>query len=95
MLRVKRDIFQVHFEYFCLTSFFPSLVYVTQCLQINSQVFEVLKILSTVFMMSEVRWTAVENVVFFSKWSTVIKLPVMFMNLRNMLRRNEISEDES
>ena len=38
---------------------------------------------------------AVENVVFFSKRSTVIKLPFMFMNLRNMLCRNEISEDES
>ena len=95
MLRVKRDFFQVYFEYFCLTSFFPSLVYVTQCLQINSKVFEVSKILSTVFMMLEVRWTAVENVVFFNKRSTVITLPVMFMNLRNMLCRNEISEDES
>ena len=60
-----------------------------------NQVFEVSKILSTVFMMSEVRWTEVENVVFFSKQSTVIKLPVMFMNLRNMLFRNEVSEDES
>ena len=76
-----------------MTSLFPSLVYVTQCLQINSQVIEVSKILSTVFMMSEVRWTAVD--VFFSKRSTVIKLPVMFMNLRNMLCRNDISEDES
>ena len=95
MLRVEWDFFQVYFEYFCLTSFFPSLVYVTQYLQINSKVFEVSKILSTVFMMSEVQWTAVENVVFFSKRSTVITLPVMFMNLRNMLCRNEISEDES
>ena len=29
------------------------------------------------YMMSEARWTAVENVVFFSKRSIVIKLPVM------------------
>ena len=28
------------------------------------------------FIMSEARWTAVENVVFLSKWSIVIKLPV-------------------
>ena len=61
----------------------------------NSQVFEVSKILSTVFMMSEVQWTAVENVVFFSKGSTVIKLPVLLTNLRNFLCRNEMSEDES
>ena len=61
----------------------------------NSQMFEVSKILSTVFMMSEVQWTAVENVVFFSKGSTVIKLLVIFTNLRNFLCRNEMSEDES
>ena len=61
----------------------------------NSQVFEVSKILSTVFMMSEVQWTAVENVVFFSKVSTVIKLPVALTNLRNFPCRNEMSEDES
>ena len=58
----------------------------------NSQVFEVSKILSTVFMMSEVQWTAVENVVFFSKGNTVIKLPVILTNLRNFLCRNEMSE---
>ena len=61
----------------------------------NSQVFEVSKILSMVFMMSEVQLTAVENVVFFSKWRTVIKLPVILTNLRNFLCRNEMSEDES
>ena len=61
----------------------------------NSQVFEVSKMLSTVFMMSEVQWTAVENVVFFSKRSTVIKLPVIFTNLRDLLCRNKMSEDES
>ena len=61
----------------------------------NSQVFEVSKILSTVFMMSEVQLMAVENVVFFSKGTTVIKLPVILTNLRNFLCRNEISEDES
>ena len=61
----------------------------------NSQVFEVSKILSTVFMMSEVQWTAVKNVVFFSKGSTIIKLPVMLMNLRNFLCSNEMSEDKS
>ena len=38
---------------------------------------EVSKIAFTFFMMSEARWTAVENVVFFSKRSIVIKLPVM------------------
>ena len=61
----------------------------------NSQVFKVSKILSTVFMMPGVQWTAVENVVFFSKGSTVIKLPVILTNLRNFLCRNEMSEDES
>ena len=60
----------------------------------NSQVFEVSKNLSTVFTMSEVQWTAVENVVFFSKGSTVIQLPVILTNLRNFLCRNEMSEDE-
>ena len=38
---------------------------------------EVSKIAFTFFMMSEARWTAVENVVFFSKLSIVIELPVM------------------
>ena len=61
----------------------------------NGQVFEVSKILSTVFMMSEVQLTAVENVVFFSKGSSKIKLPVILTNLRNFLCRNEMSEDES
>ena len=61
----------------------------------NSQVFEVSKILSTVFMMSEVQWTAAENVVFFNKGSSVIKLPVILTNFRNFLCRNEMSEDES
>ena len=46
-------------------------------------------------MMSEVQWTTVKNVVFFSKGSTVIKLPAIFMNLRNFLCRNEMSVDES
>ena len=38
---------------------------------------EVSKIAFTFFIMSEVRWMAVENVVFFSKQSIAIKLPVM------------------
>ena len=62
----------IHFEYFCLTSFFPSVF--TSHSASNSQVSEVSKILFTFFMMSEVRWTAVEN---FSMRSIVIKLPVM------------------
>ena len=43
----------------------------------NSRVSEVSKVVLTFFMMSEARWTAVQNVVFFSKRSIVIKLPVM------------------
>ena len=42
----------------------------------NSRVSEVSKIVLTFFMMSEARSSAVENVVFFSKRSIVIKLPV-------------------
>ena len=75
------------------TSFFTSM-FMTHIAS-NSQVFEVSKILSTVFMMSEVQLTAAENVVFFSKGSTAIKLPVILTNLRNFLCRNEMSEDES
>ena len=41
----------------------------------NSRVSDVSQIVLTFFMMSEARLT-VENVVFFSKWSMVIKLPV-------------------
>ena len=48
----------------------------------NSRVSEVSNFVLTSFMMSEVRWTAVENVIFFSKPSIVIKLPVMNMNLK-------------
>ena len=44
----------------------------------NSQVFEVSKIVLTFFIMSEARWMAVENVVFFRKRSIVIKLPVKY-----------------
>ena len=47
-----------------------------------------------VFMMSERAMDAVKNVVFFSNGSTLIKLPVMFTNLRNFLCRNEMSEDD-
>ena len=43
----------------------------------NSRVSEVSKLAFTLFMMSEARWTAVENIVFFSKRSIVIKLQVM------------------
>ena len=43
----------------------------------NSRVCEISKIVLTFFMMSETQWLAVENVVFFSKKSTVIELPVM------------------
>ena len=82
MLRVKRDFFPGPFRVLPSDIIFPSLAYVTQCLQINSQVFEVSKILSTVFMMSELRWTAVENVVSFSKRSTVIKFASnVYLNL--------------
>ena len=42
----------------------------------NSRVSKVSKIVFTFCMMSEVRWAAVENVVFFNKRSIVIKLPV-------------------
>ena len=42
----------------------------------NSQVSEVSKIVLKFFMMSEVRSTAVENVIFFNKQNIVIKLPV-------------------
>ena len=38
---------------------------------------EVSKIAPTFFMMSEARWTAVENVAFYSKRSIVIKFQVM------------------
>ena len=54
--------------------FSPS-VQVTQCVQ-QSSVFEVSKIILSFFMMSEARWMAVENVVFYNKQSIVIKLPV-------------------
>ena len=43
----------------------------------NSQVSEVSKIILTFCMMSETRWEAFENVLFFSKQSIVNKLPVM------------------
>ena len=43
----------------------------------NSRVPKVSKIVLTwFFMMSEARWTVVENVVFFSKRNIVVKLPV-------------------
>ena len=76
MLLVKRDFFlQSHFKYFFLTSFLSSVL--TSHSSCNNQVSEVSKIVLTLFMMSEARSaTAVENVVFFSKWSIVIKLPV-------------------
>ena len=64
---------RIHFEYFCLTSFFPSVF--TSHGASNSQVSEVSKILFMFFMMSEAQWTAVENVVFLSKRNIVIKLP--------------------
>ena len=42
----------------------------------NSPASEVSRTVRTFCMMSEARWSAVENVVIFSKRSIVIKLPV-------------------
>ena len=42
----------------------------------SSRVPEISKVVLTFLVMSETRWRAVENVVFFSKRSIVIKLPV-------------------
>ena len=42
----------------------------------NSRTSEVSKIVLTFFMILEERWTADENILFFSKQSIVIKLPV-------------------
>ena len=65
---------QRHFEYFCLTSFLRSVL--TSHSAFNNRVSEVSNFVLTSSMMSEARWTAVENVVFSSKPSIVIKLPI-------------------
>ena len=83
MLRVKQVFLQTHFEYFTsslLTSLLHSVLRSHSAS--NSRVSEVSNFVLTSFMMSEVRWTAVENVLFFSKPSIVTKLPVMNMNLK-------------
>ena len=79
MLQVKRDFFlQSHFEYFCLTSFLHSVL--TSHSATKS---EVSNFVPRSFMMSEARWMAAENVVFFSKPNIlVIKLPVINMNYK-------------
>ena len=75
MLRVKRNVFlQSHFEYFCLTPFLRPVL--TSHSASISRVSEVSNFVLMSFMMSEERWTAVENVVFFSKRRIIIKLPV-------------------
>ena len=75
MLGFKPNFFlQSHFEYFCLTVFPQAF---TSHSASKSRVSEVSKIAFTCFIMSEARWTAVKNVIFFSKRSIVIKLPVM------------------
>ena len=65
-----------HFEYFCLclTSCFPSVF--TSHSTSNSRMSKVSETVLTFFMRSEARWTADENIIFFSKRSIVIKLPV-------------------
>ena len=65
---------QIPFRVLLSDIIFPSVF--TSHTASSSQVSEVSKILFTFFMMSEVRWMGVENVVFFSKRNTVIKLPV-------------------
>ena len=50
-------------------------VYITHIAS-NGLISKVSKIAPTFFMMSEARWMADENVVFFSKRSVVIRLPV-------------------
>ena len=75
MLWIKRDFFlQSYFEYFCLTPLFLS-VFRSHSAS-NSRVSEISKIFLTFCIMSETRRMAVENVVFSSKRSIVIKLPV-------------------
>ena len=67
---------QSRFEYMCLTSFFSSVFASHMYSASNSLVSEISEVVLTFFMVSETRWKAVENVVFFSKRSIVIKLPV-------------------
>ena len=74
MLWLKRDFcLQRNFEYFCRS------VLMSQSAS-NSRVSEVSNFVFTSFMMSEAQWTAVGNVVLFSKPSIVIKLPVININ---------------
>ena len=81
MLKVKRDVSHLsNFEYFCLRSFLLSVL--TSHSASNSRVPEVSSFVLTFFMLSEVQWTAVENFVFFSKPSIVIKLQVINMNFK-------------
>ena len=56
---------QSHFEYFWLTSCFPSLF--SSYSASNSLVSDVSEIVAMFFMMSEEQWTALENVVVFSE----------------------------
>ena len=51
-------------------------MFASHILRPNSPVSEVSKIVLTFVMMSEARWMADENIVFFSKRSIVIKFPV-------------------
>ena len=79
MLRVWHDfLLQRNFEYFCLTSFLRSVLMSHSTS--NSRVSEVSNFVLKSFMMSEVHWTAVENVVFFSELRIVIKLLAINMN---------------
>ena len=78
MLRVKQVFFLLNTS--LLTSLLHSVL--TSHSASNSRVSEVSNFVLTSFMMSEMRWAAVENVLFFSKSSIVIKLPVMNMNLK-------------
>ena len=78
MLRIKQDFFVRAISSISVQSdiIFPS-VFMSYSAY-NSQVSEVSTIINilTFCIMSGTRWIAVENVVFFSKRSIVIKLPV-------------------
>ena len=65
-----------HFEYFCLTSFFPQHLRHTVRPTVEYLRFQKLFLCLFFFMMSEARWTAVQNVCI-GKRSIVIKLPVI------------------